>query len=234
MILSLVSLLGCNENDTDDTNQNNQLFDYDGNNYPTSLVADQIWTTENLRVKTYRDGTPIPFVESQEEWENINTGAWCYVNDDPSTEEVYGLMYNYYAINHPRGLAPEGAKIPSKEDFLHLMSVEGVNGNNNSGYVDFDIFEKLISSEIPWDFNGTTIFGTNSSGYNGKPAGLRLGSDGGFPAFGRYATFGTSTIPAIDNNRAIFYLNSAGGATLSVGFSFRPMDTGTSIRLILE
>ena len=92
MILSLVLLLGCNENDTDDTNQNNQLFDYDGNNYPTSLVADQIWTTENLRVKTYRDGTPIPFVESQEEWENINTGAWCYVHDDPSTEEVYGLM----------------------------------------------------------------------------------------------------------------------------------------------
>lgn len=47
---------------------------------------------------TYRDGTPIPQVTDPVEWSNLTTGAWCYVNNDPSTEEYFGKLYNWYAI----------------------------------------------------------------------------------------------------------------------------------------
>lgn len=61
------------------------ISDIDGNVYDVLKIADEYWTTQNLKVKTYRDGTPIPYVEDENEWNSLTTGAWRYVNNDPNT-----------------------------------------------------------------------------------------------------------------------------------------------------
>jgi uncharacterized protein (TIGR02145 family) len=78
--------------------QTGTFTDRDGNTYPTVVIGNHEWTTVNSKLKTYNDGTPIPYVENETEWNNLETGAWCYVMNDPGTEEELGILYNFYAI----------------------------------------------------------------------------------------------------------------------------------------
>ena len=86
-------------------------------------IGDQIWMAENLNVAKFRNGDLIPEARSKEEWVNAglnNKPAFCYVNNDPSTTQKYGILYNWYAVRDSRGLAPEGWRIPSHTDIFEL------------------------------------------------------------------------------------------------------------------
>lgn len=86
-------------------------------------IGNQIWMAENLKVTKFRNGDPIPEAKSIEEWVNAgknNNPAFCYVNNDPSTAQKYGILYNWFAVNDSRGLAPAGWKVPSNEDIYEL------------------------------------------------------------------------------------------------------------------
>ena len=49
-------------------------IDYNGNVYPTKLMPDgQVWITDNLRVLSYTDGTPIPV--DPVDWTTTSLGA---------------------------------------------------------------------------------------------------------------------------------------------------------------
>lgn len=82
-------------------------------------IRNQIWTTENLDISHYRNGDPIPNIQDPEEWKNTKTGAWCYY-DNNTENNKYGKIYNSYAVLDPRGLAPEGYRIPEHYDWLLL------------------------------------------------------------------------------------------------------------------
>ena len=96
---------------------------------PNVTIGTQVWTSKNLDVATYRDGTPIPQVDSNL-LTNLTTGAWCYFNNDPAKGEVYGKLYNWYAVHDPRGLAPLGWHIPNINEWNTLDSFLG--GDNIS------------------------------------------------------------------------------------------------------
>ena len=93
-------------------------------------IGDQIWMAENLNVTKFRNGDLIPEATSIEEWVNAGENkepAFCYVNNDPNTVGQYGVLYNWYAVNDPRGLAPEGWHIPSHieaENFRDFLMSE--------------------------------------------------------------------------------------------------------------
>jgi uncharacterized protein (TIGR02145 family) len=83
---------------------------------PFVTVGNQVWSTKNLNVTTYRNGDSIPFAANQTEWDNYagtQTGAWRYYNDDPAYETIYGKWYNSYAQQDPRNLAPAGYHLPT-------------------------------------------------------------------------------------------------------------------------
>ena len=94
------------------------VSDIDGNEYRTEKIGNQVYTTKNLNVTKYKNGDIIPQVTDPTQWANLTTGAWCYYNNDPANGAIYGKLYNWYAVNDPRGLAPEGWHVPSHTEFL--------------------------------------------------------------------------------------------------------------------
>jgi len=67
----------------------------------------------DLKVKKYRNGNSIPLAKSNEQWEEFGQkciGAY-------SINEEGNYLYNWYAVNDKRGLAPEGWKIPSNTEW---------------------------------------------------------------------------------------------------------------------
>ena len=133
-------------------------------------IGTQAWTTKNLDVTTYRNGDVIPQVQDQNAWSNLRTGAWCYYANDASNGTKYGKLYNWYAVNDRRGLAPKGFHIPSDAEWTVLTDYLG--GTAAAG--------TKMKSSTGWDSNGN---GTNSSGFAGFPGGYRS-DDGTFGSIG--------------------------------------------------
>ncbi len=51
--------------------------DIDGNVYNTVKIGNQLWTSENLRVIHYNDGTDIPYTTSNVIWCKLSTHIYC-------------------------------------------------------------------------------------------------------------------------------------------------------------
>jgi uncharacterized protein (TIGR02145 family) len=121
IFLSVFSLLSCGAQKKD--NQINSI------EIGEIQMGSQIWMDKHLSVKTFRNGDPIPEAQSREAWKNAGIErkpAWCYYENDPGTGEKYGVMYNWYAVSDPRGLAPEGWHIPTNEDWITLENYFGI------------------------------------------------------------------------------------------------------------
>jgi len=130
-------------------------------NLATVKIGTQEWTTKNLNVSTYRNGDIIPEVKDSDEWLKLTTGAWCYYDNDPKNGEIYGKLYNWYAINDPRGLAPEGFHISSDSEWDTLIDYLGANAGG-----------KIKSTGIT-QWKSPNKFATNSIGFSGLPGGFR-------------------------------------------------------------
>jgi uncharacterized protein (TIGR02145 family) len=153
--------------------------------YKTVRIGTQVWMTKNLDVSTFRNGDPIPEAKTDEEWKKAGENkqpAWCYYNNDPGNGEKFGKLYNWYAVNDSRGLAPVGYHIPSDAEWTTLIdfsggeSVAAIKMKNTSG----------------WDIDGESYNGTNESGFSSLPGGFRGGS-GSFLAIGEYGLWWNST-----------------------------------------
>lgn len=96
---------------------------------PTDLesvvIGDQRWSLQNLSVTKYRNGDNIQYEPDPIAWSNANYGAWCWYNNDENT----GIkLYNWYAVNDTRGLAPQGWWIPTQYEWQQLSDYLGGNG----------------------------------------------------------------------------------------------------------
>jgi uncharacterized protein (TIGR02145 family) len=118
---------------------------------------------KNLEVAFYRNGDPIPQVTDPTEWAGLTTGAWCYYNNDSTQGTTYGKLYNWYAVNDPRGLAPAGWHIPSDAEWTTLENSLG--GNSVAGG------KMKEAGTLHWASPNTG--GNNNSGWAGLPDGYR-------------------------------------------------------------
>jgi uncharacterized protein (TIGR02145 family) len=154
---------------------------------PNVTIGTQIWSSTNLDVTTYRDGTPIPQVTDPSQWGNLTTGAWCYYNNDPANGAIYGKLYNWYAVagihdtdpNTPNKiLAPTGWHIPSDSEWSTLINYLDPNANGGSTTPNIAGGAIKESGTIHWA--SPNAGATNSSGFSGLPGGYRTASGGGF------------------------------------------------------
>jgi hypothetical protein len=84
------------------------VIDYDGNIYFVVEIGGQCWMAENLKVTHYRNGDPIPNVTDNAEWEGLSTGGYCDYYNNPNYAPIYGRLYNWYAVDDSRNIAPAG------------------------------------------------------------------------------------------------------------------------------
>ena len=222
----------------------NGFIDIDGNNYSTLIINNKEWSSKNLAVKKYRNGDNIPQVQSPSEWANLTTGAWCYYNND-SNNENYGILYNWYAVNDPRGLSPNGWHIPSDNEWWNLQQFLISAGYNFDG--DINLFDsqgvndklgKAIASTTFQQGTASPLIGSpanipntnNRSGFTALGSGLR-GSDGGFQWINKTERWWSTSTYTSNNqiyvkDRGIaghlqYGLKNNGGSLRTSGYSVR-------------
>ena len=186
-----------------DALQPTSVTDQDGNTYEYLTYGDQVWTVENAEMVTYKDGTPIPQVTDNTEWQNLTTGAWSYYNNDPTKPR----LYNWFAVmgihdtdpNTPnKEFAPEGWHVPSDAEWTTLEEHLIANGYNYDGTITENKIGKSMASITGWfSSTGEGNVGNdqslnNDSGFNAVPEGNRY-SYGSFDDEGINAIFWSST-----------------------------------------
>jgi uncharacterized protein (TIGR02145 family) len=153
-----------------------------GTTVDSVAIGTQIWKLKNLDVTTYRNGDTIPQVTDGAQWAGLTTGAWCYYNNDPANAAIYGKLYNWYAVNDPRGLAPLGWHIPTDTEWTTLTTFLG--GESEAGG------KMKEAGTTHWLSPNTR--GTNESGYTGLPGGARFWG-GSFFSYGEAGEWWSST-----------------------------------------
>ncbi|MCF8326341.1 MAG: fibrobacter succinogenes major paralogous domain-containing protein [Leadbetterella sp.] len=117
----------------------------------------QTWMLHNLNVDVFRNGDKIPEAHSLEEWENydkVKQSAWCYYNFDKNNEIKYGKLYNWYAVNDPRNVAPQNWRIPSNMEWEKLILFFEKTGSINKavGNKTWDLKNNKLNQSGFWLF----------------------------------------------------------------------------------
>ncbi len=194
--------------------QPEKVVDRDGNSYTAVQIGSMIWTGRNLDVAHYRNGDAIPEVKDPKEWASLKTGAWCYNDNKQENGRIYGRLYNWYAVNDQRGLAPKGWHVSSDAEWSALGDLLG--GMENAGGA-------LKASKL-WKDQKNEL--NNKNGFELLPAGARRDSDGKFMLPGEYSRLWSSTESSAKSAwcRSLGYFDAAlrrGMANKNIGFSVR-------------
>ena len=167
-------------------------------------IGNQVWMTKNLNVDKFRNGDVIPEAKSEEEWKKAGEEgkpAWCYYENDPANGAKYGKLYNWYAVNDLRGLAPEGYHVPTNDEWTVLIDYLGggeVAGKKMKSKSGWDSYTTGGSKTCPNCVNWNAEYrrkvpchtcqdtrsvpapmvtnsgnGTNTSAFSGLPGGVR-------------------------------------------------------------
>jgi len=219
-------------------------------------IGNQAWTSKNLDVETYRNGDVIPQVQDSAAWINLTSGAWCYYYNDTSNGTKYGKLYNWYAVNDPRGLAPKGYHIPTVEEWEKLIDYLG--GASEAGTKMKSTSEwgstisggsKICPNCSSWSeeyrqkvpchsckdtrvVSLTTVInsgnGSGSTGFSGLPAGAR-DSDGSFYNINKGAFWWSSI--EYDSGAIVCYLQYYKG---NAGLGKDSKRSGYSVRCLRD
>ncbi len=131
--------------------------------YKSIRIETQEWMNLNLDVSVFRNGDPIPEARSDEEWQKAGEEgkpAWCYYENKTENGSKSGRLYNWFAVNDKRGLAPAGWHVSSDAEWRNTTDFLG--GEDAAG--------TKMKSGTGWDKDGN---GTNESSFTGLPGGCR-------------------------------------------------------------
>ncbi len=232
---ALVFFLGCEdsvdpgENGLGAVTRRVYVTDIDGNRYITSKIGDKKWMSENLRVTRYRNGDPITTNLNDDWWRRADYGAYHHVTGpDGEISTEYGKLYNWYAVDDPRGLCPEGWHVPSDKEWTTL--IDKLGGKKFGG--------KLKSTRTSPDshprWNAPNTGADDKYGFAALPAGSRILFGDGFELpdisnekAGRSAYFWSSTY--LKSSAHTRYLSYNSG---SLTRSYHLIGSGLSVRCV--
>jgi uncharacterized protein (TIGR02145 family) len=194
LVIMVVLIVGCSKDSAEAPPTNiSTITDIEGNVYNVVVIGNQTWMKSNLNVSKYQDGTTIPEEKNPVKWAALTTGAWCYYDNNPENGKLYGKLYNWYAVNDKRGLAPTGTSIPTDAEWTTLTNFIGSEAGEKMKHVDWSSDPKVA----------------NSSGFTALPGGICI-SNGGFYFIGEYGYWwsATSADAATAWNRSLGYNSS--------------------------
>jgi len=170
------------------------VTDIDGNTYKTIKIGNQWWMAENLKVIHYQNGDAIPNVTGYSEWSYLSTGAYCNYNNNESNAALYGRLYNWYAVNDDRKIAPEGWHVPTDDDWKKLEMYLGMSQSVTDSTWYRGTYEGGKLKEAGYaHWNSPNSGATNESGFTALPGGYREYIGSGCSNMGDYAYFWSSS-----------------------------------------
>ena len=151
------------------------ITDIDGNVYRIVNIGNQQWMADNLKVSKYSDGTTIPNITDNTQWQNNTTGAWAYYNNDVTNNAKYGKLYNWYAVskttNGNKNVCPTGWHVPTDAewtvltDYLGGASVAGGKmkevGTTSWNIPNTDAINTSLFSALPGGYRGSNGYYVN-------------------------------------------------------------------------
>ena len=196
----------------------------------TVTICNQTWMTQNLSVSKYKNGDVIPQVTDSAAWLNLTTGAWCwYKNDSATYAATYGRLYNWYAVNDPRGLAPTGYHIPTDLEWNVLVKCIDAAADTSVSIQSTTAGGGLKETgTVHWSSPNTGA--TNSSGFTALPGGLKSSTNSAFLNLGLYAYFWTAS--EFDATTAKYHRLFAQDA--NAYRNSRPKTAGLSVRCVKD
>lgn len=147
-------------------------------------ICSQYWSKRNLAKMTYNNGDNIPIAYSLAEWNAFGSqkiGCCAFydfknISTITSYEYGFGLYYSWWAVTDPRGLAPQGYRVPTEADFLTLKDCPP------------SVDDLKEAGTAHWLAGNT---GTNDSGFNAYGGGF-IDTSVGFDRFLNEGYFWTS------------------------------------------
>jgi uncharacterized protein (TIGR02145 family) len=147
------------------------VTDIDGNSYQTVIYQNgQEWMAENLKTTTYTNGSPIPNILNNPQFQSAPSGTWAHYNNDSQFENPYGKLYNAFAVADPRNVCPLGWHIPTFTEWQLLET-----------YLDMAFTNPDLGAGLRMKESGTQHWlapntsADNSSGFTGLPGGILSG-----------------------------------------------------------
>lgn len=160
--LLMLNISACNKDDAEPEAPESTTKDIDGNVYTSVKIGTQEWMVQNLKVTKYRNGDAIPMIgPTNDSWGTLTSGA--YSNDFEETN-VNGRLYNWYAVNDSRKLAPKGWHIPTNAEWTTLIDFLG--GDSVAG--------SKLKEKGTAHWCAPNIDATNESGFTALPGDWRL------------------------------------------------------------
>jgi uncharacterized protein (TIGR02145 family) len=196
-------------------------------NLPSVTICKQIWSIENLNVTQYRNGDIIPQVSDPNEWQNLSSGAWCWYNNDSANYWQYGKLYNWFAVNDKRGLAPQGWHLPTDFEWNTLIKcLDPISDTNCQNCSQSTNAGSALKNTTGWNDNGN---GDNNSGFAGLPGGVRR-ENGVFDFVGNNGLWWSASKFNISDawGRCLYHSDN------EFSKNFGNMSTGCSVRVIKD
>lgn len=185
-LLLVIVTISCKKSDDNP----NIVIDIDGNEYEIIEIGEQVWMKSNLKTTKYNDGVVIPKLEDDADWLETANGAWCFYNNDPANNNIYGKLYNAHAAMSGK-LCPIGWRIPNSDDWQGLIDFLGGDEFSAGG---------ALKSITGW--NEPNIGATNTTGFTALPGGTRDNSSGIFNQMGDIAYFWSSS--SVEDEKTLY------------------------------
>jgi len=227
------------------------MTDKDNNIYSTVSIGSQCWTTTNLKVTQYDDGSLIPDLTSSTSSPWATSGArtdYFGATGIPSGQtyvSTYGYLYNWYAVNDLRKLCPAGWHVPTDAEWTIMIQTldpsQAVNSGNVSTFTGVQsstagtvmkstVTNSSIGSGLGWNPGSP---GTNTSGFTALPGGCRS-SVGSFNFIRINAFFWSATEVAnfYAWYRSLIYNNSIVNRNYNASIGIK--SSGASVRCLRD
>lgn len=213
-LVSIVILTSCTSPDISGLSADN-----DGHLITVVTIGTQKWSQKNLDVSKYRNGDVIPEVTDPTAWAALTTGAWCYYANDPANGLIYGRLYNWYAVNDPRGLASVGWHVANETDWTALIT--NLGGDALAG--------GKMKEMGTTHWTSPNAAADNSSGFTGLPGGYNK-EIGQFNDLGVSGYFWSST----EHDPTNAWTHSLGNMDGIAYISFSNKGAGYSVRCVKD
>lgn len=204
------------------TNEGGGVQDMDGNTYTSVFICNQEWMAQNLRTSKFSNGDAIPEAISNEDWNAPPSAKWCWYENNPANEAVFGKLYNGFTVADERNVCPDGWRIPNLEDWKGLALCLDPDADVHGEAFYSSVAGGMLKMQGSAGWIPPNLNATNSSGFNGVGGGLRLNSPGVFNSSLRLEGFFWG------HNGSCFRLKYEHGAfrrtenhSLGTGFSIR-------------